>query len=641
MTEPTLQAALAAFEAGDLDRTFIILNSLMTAGGAGDIDVLSLLARTFQKAGMPTEAAEVLERAAQRETPHASAFLLNAMQLYEEAGQREKAFLLSLQLNKVIPDHQDVVYILIKGFLERGEKELVEAHKGRLINSTNPEHLALASRLVGSAELTEDHLTLYKKLYAIAPDQGPILFSLMELAAIFHDFDTLNALETRLKGDFAAGSTAIFKGDMPRHSLLWSENEAINRLAENASDMPDKPDGLDMIRRIQAHDWSDRIKVGYVSDDFTDHSPAMNLIRGVLTAHDADRFDIYLIDATPPEKVGFNNRARYGTIIPIHDLDNTAAARAVSSAGIDILVDLKGYTGGARPGLFNQLAAPVQVSWLGFPGTLINLDIDYIIGDPIVLPDSSKPHYAEKFCRLPESFMPNDPVRRPLPEPRSRRDLALPESKFVFSAFTPPDKISPEVFGLWISIMKKVPDSVLWMAETSTLARQNLTRFALLQGVMPNRLVFAPNASYEDHLARIQAADLALDTFPYNGNLESSDLLWAGVPVVTRKGQHFASRITESLLNAVGVPELVAADNAGYAELAIALATDRHRLGTIREKLTANRFRAPLFDADRFCRHLEAGFAAMVERAKAGLDPDHIDVPALPARDGSFMPATP
>ncbi|HZG28375.1 MAG TPA: glycosyl transferase [Ensifer sp.] len=640
MTEPTLQAAMAAFEAGDLDRTFIILNSLMTAGGANDVNVLSLLARTFHKAGMLTEAAEVLERAAQRETPHASAFLLNAMQLYEETGQHEKAFLLSLQLNKVIPEHQDVVFILIKGFLERGEKELVEAHKRRLINSTNPEHLALASRLVGSGDYSEDHLTLYKKLYAIAPDQGPILFSLMELASVFHDFDTLNALETRLKGDFAAGSTSIFKGDMPRHSLLWSENEAINRLAENASDMPEKPDGLDMIRRIQAHDWSDRIKVGYVSDDFSDLSPSMNLVRGVLNAHDADKFDIYLIDATPPEKLGFNSRARYGTIIPIHDLDNTAAARAVSNAGIDILVDLKGYTGGARPGLFNQLAAPVQVSWLGFPGTLVNLDIDYIIGDPIVLPDSSRPFYTEKFCRLPESFMPNDPVRRPLPEPRARRDLALPESKFVFSAFTPPDKISPEVFALWIAIMKKVPDSVLWMAETSTLARQNLTRFALLQGVMPNRLVFAPNASYEDHLARIQAADLALDTFPYNGNLESSDLIWAGVPVVTRKGAHFASRITESLLHAIGVPELVAADNAGYVDLAVALATDRHRLGTIREKLATNRFRAPLFDADRFCRHLEAGFAAMVERAKAGQDPDHIDVPALPARNGSFMPPT-
>lgn len=632
---------MAAFEAGDLDRTFIILNSLMTAGGAGDINVLSLLARTFQKAGMPTEAAEVLERAAQRETPHASAFLLNAMQLYEEAGQHEKAFLLSLQLNKVIPDHQDVVYILIKGFLERGETELVEAHKRRLINSTNPEHLALASRLVGGGEYTEDHLTLYKKLYAIAPEQGPILFSLMELAAIFHDFDTLNALETRLKGDFAAGSTAIFKGDMPRHSLIWSENEAINRLAENARDMPDKPDGLDMIRRIQSHDWSDRIKVGYVSDEFTDLGPAMHLLRGVLTAHDPDRFDIFLIDATPPELTGFSNRARYGTIIPIHDLDNTEAARAIAAAGIDVLVDMKGYTGGARPGLFNQLAAPVQVSWLGFPGTLVNLDIDYVIGDPIVLPDSSKPHYSEKFCRLPESFMPNDPVRRPRPEARARRDLALPESKFVFSAFAPPDKISPEVFGLWIAIMKKVPDSVLWMAETSTLARQNLTRFALLQGVMPNRLVFAPNVGYEDHLARVQAADLALDTFPYNGSLESSDLLWTGVPVITRKGSHFASRITESLLHAIGAPELVAADNAGYVELAIALATDRHRLGTIREKLATNRFRAPLFDADRFCRHLEAGYVAMVERAKSGQDPDHIDVPALPARDGSFMPPTP
>lgn len=640
MTEATLQEATAALDAGDLDRAFRTLNDLMVAGGGGDINVLSLLARAFQQAEMPAEAAEVLERAATRETPHASAFMLNAMQLYRQAGQREKAFLLALQLNKVIPEHQDVVFILIEGFLERGEKELVEAHKHRLISSTNPDHLALASRLVGSGEYSEDHLTLYKKLYAIAPDQGPILFSLMELASIFHDFDTLNALETRLKAEFAAGNTALFKGDFPRHSLLWSENEAINRLAENASDMPDKPEGLDMIRRVQPHDWSDKIRVGYVSNDFSDASPPMNLLRGVLSSHDADRFEVFLVDTAAPDHATSVGRARYGKTLSVHGLDDTAAARAIAEAGIDILVDLKGYTGGGRVGLFNQLAAPVQVSWLGFPGTLLNVDMDYVIGDPIVLPDRSKPFYAEKFCRLPESFMPNDPVRRPRPEARARRDLALPESKFVFSAFAPPDKMSPEMFGLWIAILKKVPDSVLWLAETSTLARQNLTRFALLQGVMPNRLVFAPQVGYEDHLARIQAADLALDSFPYNGALESSDLLWAGVPVVTRKGNHFASRITESLLAAIGAPELVAADNAGYVELAVALATDRHRLGTIREKLAAHRFKAPLFDAERFCRHLEAGYAAMVERAKAGLDPDHIDVPALPPRETSFMAET-
>lgn len=631
---------MAAFEAGDLERTFTLLNDVMIAGGAGDVNVLSLLARTFQKAGMPGEAAEVLERAAARDTPHASAFLVNAMQLHQEAGQHEKAFLLALQLNKVIPEHQDVVYILIQGFLERGEKELVDAHKHHLINSTNPEHLALASRLAGTGEYTEDHLTLYKKLYAIAPDQGPILFALMELASIFHDFDTLNALETRLKSEYAAGNTSLFRGDFPRHSLLWTEIEAINALAENAAGKPDKPDGLDMIRRVQPHDWSEKIRVGYVSDEFADASPVMHLLRGALSTHDPDRFEIFLVDLTPPDKVGLTQRSRYGTVIPIHGVDEQAAARAISEQSIDILVDLNGYTGNARPGLFNQLAAPVQASWLGFPGTLVDLDIDYVIGDRIVLPDTSKPHYHEKFCRLPEAFQPNDPLRRPLPEARPRRDLALPESKFVFSGFAPPDKISPELIGLWVAILKKVPDSVLWLPETSKLGRQNLTRFALLQGIMPNRLVFAPNASYEDHLARIQAADLALDTFPYNGSLESSDLLWAGVPVVTRKGGHFASRITESLLNAIGAPELVAADNAGYVELAVALATDRHRLASLREKIAGSRYRAPLFDADRLCRHLEAGYEAMVERAKAGLDPEHIDVPALPPREGNFMAET-
>ncbi len=241
--------------------------------------------------------------------------------------------------------------------------------------------------------------------------------------------------------------------------------------------------------------------------------------RGVLTAHDADRFDIYLIDATPPEKgrVQQSEPLRHDHPDPGPRRDRRRAR--ISNAGIDILVDLKGYTGGARPGIFNQLAAPITGLLARLPRHARQSRHRFISSAIAsccrtaqaalyreVLPHAGKLH-AER---------PGSPAAA---RNRARaRDLALPESKFVFSAFTPPDKISPEVFGLWISIMKKVPDSVLWMAETSTLARQNLTRFALLQGVMPNRLIFAPNASYEDHLARIQAADLALDTSPITGS---------------------------------------------------------------------------------------------------------------------------
>ena len=638
MSEDVLQKAKAALESGDLDKTFNLLNEVMASSGAENVEVLSLLARAFMEAGMEAEAAEVLERAAARETPHASAFLVNAMQLYYKAGRREKAFLLALQLNKVIPEHEDVVYFLVEGFMERGETELVDAFKHKLVNSSNPAHLALASRLIGNQGYSENHLALYKKLYSIAPEQGQILFSLMEFAAIFHDFDTLGALKDRLDRDYAAGNTEIFKGDFPRHSLTWTENEAINRLAENATDMPARIDGLDIIRRIQPHEWADKIRIGYVSNEFWDDHAIMRLFQSVLTHHDPDRFEITLFCYTPEEMLKFDGggRSRWGRIVPIGHLDDAAAAREIVAQGIDILVDLKGYTGGARPGIFNQLAAPVQVAWLGFPGTALNVDLDYIIGDHVVLPDTAKAHYHEKFARMPETYQPNDPVHRVLPEARSRKELGLPENKFVFASFSSPDKMSVEVVSSWLQILKRVPESVLWLMETTEFGRQNLSRHALLQGVMPNRIVFAPKARYADHLARAQAADLALDTFPYNGHTTTSDMLWAGVPVLTKKGSHFASRVSESLLKAIGTPELVAGNLEGYVDLAVALANDPNRLSAIREKLVANRFRAPLFDAERFCRHLEAGYAAMVARAKDGLDPDHFDIPALPTRTAPF-----
>jgi predicted O-linked N-acetylglucosamine transferase (SPINDLY family) len=639
LTETLLQEARIAFEAGDLEKVFNTLNAFMLDGGANNPDALMLLARALVAADMRADAAEALERAAALETPDASLYMLDSMKLYFEVGNREKAFLLALQLNKVIPDNQDVVYLLVDGFLERGEMDLVDAYKGRLVNSSNPEHLALASRLMGNDGYSENHLTLYKKLYSIAPDQGQILFSLMDFAAVLHDFDTISALEARLQNEWAAGNSELFKSDFPRHSLFWTENEAINRLAENANDMPIKPEGLEIIRRTQPHDWAEKIRIGYVANEFWDDHATMRLLQSVLTYHDSNKFDIALFCYTPENMLKFDggNRAKWGRIIPIGHMSDEEAAAEIARNHIDILVDLKGFTGGMRPGIFNLMAAPIQVSWLGFPGTLVNVDMDYIIGDHTVLPESSKPFYDEKFCRLPESYQPNDPIHRALPEARLRRDLALPEDKIVLAAFTSPDKVSPKTISLWVQIMRKTPQSVLWLMETSDLGRQNLSRYALLQGVMPNRLIFAPKVGYADHIARVQAADLVLDTFPYNGHTTTSDTLWAGVPVVTKKGGHFASRVSESLLKAIDLEELVADGDQAFVELAAGLINDRNRLTAIREKISRNRFRAPLFDAERFSRHLEAAYATMVEKAKAGQDPDHFDVPALPARQAPFI----
>lgn len=357
----------------------------------------------------------------------------------------------------------------------------------------------------------------YKKFYVIVLDQGFILFLLMELVVIFYDFDMFNVLEMCLKGDFVVGSIVIFKGDMLCYSLLWSENEVINWLVENVSDMLDKLDGFDMICCIQGYDWLECIKVGYVLDDFIDYSLVMNFICGVFMVYDVDCFDIYLIDVMLLERVGFNNCSCYGMIILIYDFDVIVVVCVIFNVGIDILVDLKGYIGGVCFGIFNQLVVFIQVFWFGFFGMFVNFDIDYIIGDCVVLLDSFKLYYIEKFCCMLESFMLNDLVCWLLLELCVCCDLVLLESKFVFFVFMLLDKIFLEVFGFWILIMKKVLDSVFWMVEILMLVCQNLICFVLLQGVMLNCLIFVLNVFYEDYFVCIQVVDFVFDIFFYNG----------------------------------------------------------------------------------------------------------------------------
>lgn len=639
MSDIVYSEALDAYKSGDFEKVFNLINGILSDEGMDDPRILPLLAQTMEASGLIGEAAEVYERAATGDSPNVPDLLMKSMQLYDRAGNEEKAFWIALQLNKILPDDPDVVFTLVNGFVLRGETELLDAYKTKLVNSNDPQHLALASKLVGGEGFSEDHLTLYKKLYSLAPDQGQILFALMEFASIYCDFDTLSALDSRLEQEAALGNDELFKKDFPRHSLMWTTDERLNALAENVNDLPMLPEGLQMVRRSQPHKWSDKIRVGYISNEFWDDHSTMRLFQSVLTVHDPDKFETVLFDFTPKELVAMDsgNRRRWGKFVSIENLGDEDAAEVIKGENIDILVDLKGFTGGARPSLMNWMAAPVQVSWLGYPGTSINVDLDYIIGDPTVLPDSSKPHYHEKFCRLPETYQPNDPEYRVLPPAASRKELGLPEGKVIFAAFTTPHKITVETINLWLSVLKKVPNSVLWMMSYSEMAQQNIIRHALMQGIMPDRLIFAPKVSHYDHIARLQAADIALDTFPYNGHTTTSDYLWAGLPLITRKGSHFASRVSESLLKAAGVEELVAQDSEAFVELAAALANDRNRLDNIKGRLNDNRFQAPLFDAERFCRHLEAAYETMVENVKAGKEPDHFDVPALPARDKPFM----
>lgn len=358
----------------------------------------------------------------------------------------------------------------------------------------------------------------------------------------------------------------------------------------------------------------ERLRIGYLSADFHEHA-TMHLLRGVLAAHDRRRYAIHGYSYGPAADA--TTRAVAGHFDVFRDLgrlSDQAAAEQIAADGIDILVDLKGYTAHTRLGITALRPAPVIVSWLGYPGTLGARRLaDYLIGDAVATPAEHAAHFSETLVLLPHCYQPNDRARRIGACP-NRTALGLPQQGFVFCSFNQSYKFDPAMFDLWCRLLREVPGSVLWLLAPGATAQANLQREAAARGVGAERLVFAPSLGQEEHLGRLQAADLALDTFPVTSHTTASDALWAGVPLVTQIGGSFVSRVAASLLHAVGLPELVTASGEAYFALARDIALDPARLAALRQTLIAGKSSAPLFDTPRFTRNLERGYAAIWAR---------------------------
>jgi predicted O-linked N-acetylglucosamine transferase (SPINDLY family) len=371
-----------------------------------------------------------------------------------------------------------------------------------------------------------------------------------------------------------------------------------------------------------------RIKVGYVSSDFHNHATSL-LMAQMLECHDRGAFEIVLYDHGRDDGSGTRSRvlAAAERRVDIRCLGDDAAARRIREDKIDILVDLKGYTRGARPGLFARRPAPVQVAYLGFPGTSGAEFIDYIIGDAWVTPLEAEADFSERIAQLPGCYQCNDGLRE-LPERVDRASCGLPPQALVLCGFTQPYKISPEVFDVWCRLLGALPAAVLWLLDDNPQATAALRRHAQARGIDPTRLAFAPKMEHRAHLRRLGCADLFLDTWPCNGHTTVSDALWAGVPVVTWSGRTFASRVAGSLLRTLGFAELVCADVAGYEALSIDLARDEGRRRALRSGIEAARIASPLFDGATKARQLESLFLRMWDRALQALPVAH-----LPAED--------
>jgi protein O-GlcNAc transferase len=372
-----------------------------------------------------------------------------------------------------------------------------------------------------------------------------------------------------------------------------------------------------------------KIRIGYVSADFQEH-PVAFLTAGMFENHDKSMFDITAISLGPKVNTPMRRRLEgaFENFLDAGTLSDEGVAAKIRLAEIDILVDMMGFTKNARTNIFAHRPAPIQVNYLGYPGTIGAGYIDYIIGDPVVIPPSHQTNYAEKVVYLPHSYMPHDAASRVIPDRVFvRSECGLPEKGFVFCGFNNSYKLNPDLFRSWMSILKAVEGSVLWLSEANPQAVDNLRKEAVKEGVDPERLVFAKRLpNMEDHLARQTLANLFLDTLPYNAHATANDALWAGLPVLTQIGETFPGRVAASLLKAIDLPELIAATSDEYERLAIDLATHPERLAAIKQKLAKNRLTSPLFDTPLFVRHIEAAYTAMHDRYTSGLAPDHIAI---------------
>ncbi|OWQ87706.1 hypothetical protein CDN99_17600 [Roseateles aquatilis] len=369
-----------------------------------------------------------------------------------------------------------------------------------------------------------------------------------------------------------------------------------------------------------------RIRVAYVSRDFKPH-PVAYLMAEVFELHDRERFEVIGINygAARDDEVQARLRAGFDRFLDVAHLQDKQIAELCRQLGVDIAVDLTGFTEGARGGIFAWRAAPVQMLYIGYLGTSGSPLYDYLIADPVTVPPETRPFHDERILYLP-SYQANDRRRPRPPTTKGRAALGLPETGFVYCCFNNPCKITPAVFETWMTILRQVPGSVLWVLEEDPRAAENLRAHAARLGVAGERIVLAGRADRDAYLASLRAADLFLDTLPYNAGATASDALWMGLPVLTRLGQSFCARVAASLLTAVGLPELIARDADDYVRRAVDLATRPGLLDGLRQRLRDGARDSALFDAPGFVRTLEAGYEAVHRARLSGAAPDDVRV---------------
>ena len=606
----------ALLETGDTGEAAEALRRHLATGPAEILMVLSFADR-IGGLGDRRAALEVFRQAAELRPDYADirdsiGSLLLALGREDEALD---AFAAALRIN---PAHANAHCNRGIALYHLGRVEEALASYQRAVES-DPNCVA-ALQNIGSLHADRDEfdkaLAAYERAVAVRPDFTTALFELCNQRRFACVWDGLEEEEARL--DVLLPRTGERLPPFPRLFAKSSPAEQLRAARVWANGLRvDPADVLPPTTRLPAA--GERIRIGYISGDFYQHATA-TLVAELFERHDHGRFELFAYSYGPNDSSAMRQRliAAFDSFVDVGGQSNAMAARRIRDDGIDILVDLKGYSRAARAEILAMRPAPVQVNFLTYPATMGADFIDYIVVDDFIAPTEHQPFFAERLVHLPGCYQPNDSRRAIAPETPSRAECGLPEGAFVFCSFNNNYKITPEIFSIWMRLLHAVPDAVLWLLEGNAIARENLKREAARRGIDPARLVFAPRRGLPAHLARHRHADLFLDTLPVNAHTTASDALWAGVPVLTCAGDSMVARIAGSLLRAVGLSALVTETLQAYEELALALAQDREVIAGLKAYLAANARTSPLFDIARYTRNLEAAYCRMHELRCAG-----------------------
>lgn len=658
-TRKLFEHGLALHQKGQFVQAKIIYEQLLTKQPA-HFDALHLMGVLALQNNNAAQAAEFIRRAISIDPNHAIA-LNNLGNALLELSRPEEALAIfdqSVALNPNLAEtFNDRGNALIR--VNRLEEALASYDKALSRDPNQPQTFNNRGAVLLILDRTEEALASYDKAIALKPDQaeahknyGILLSKLKRYDEAQTSFDRALALKPNLQFVLGAKLSAQMR------SCDWSQLTTGLRQLEAAlvgnqrvidplvlASLIDRPDLQFQASRIyvEAHSPSNyhfgdlskgsadgKIRVGYFSADFRNH-PVAYLMAELFESHDAERFVIYGFSFGLNKQDEMRKRvsAAFDHFFDVSNNSNHEVVQMARNLGIDIAVDLNGFTAGARTKIFAQRCAPIQINYLGYPGTMAAPYIDYIVADRTLIPKESQQYYSEKVVYMPHSFQVNDSKRRISEKAITRHEAGLPSTAFVFCCFNNNYKILPATFDGWMRLLKAVKDSVLWLKVDNLQAANNLRKEAQIRGVDSSRLVFAEKMlGLPDHLARHRLADLFIDTLPYNAHTTASDALWAGLPVLTMLGNSFAARVTSSLLQALDLAELITETQEQYESRAIELACNPAMLTAIRHKLEINRQSCALFSGQLFARHLEAAYTQMFQRQRLGLGPEHIYVDA-------------